>query len=447
MAENNKLNNESGGNVMKMQSLSLITILALGVVLTACGNKSGGANAQTTIEFMHSSVEQERLAVITELVNKFQAQYPNVIVKQVPVEEDSFNTKVVTLASSGKLPAVLEVGQDYAKVMNKDKLIDLDAVKNVIGKVGESKYYEGALRLIKTEDGQSYTGVPISGWVQGIFYNKTMLKSKNLAEPTDWNGIMEVAKAFTDKANKKYGIALPTVDGGFSEQAFSQFALSNNANVFNEQGEVSLNTPEMKEALTYYKELSKYTMPGSNDVTEVKDAFMNGSAPMAIYSTYLLPGVFEAGKANDIGFVVPSKQQKAVFGTVSALTISSGLEANQKNAAEDFVTFMSQAENTTKWVLMSPGGAQPVNKEITENPEYKANKVINAFGPLSSEIAASFKDIQVFGLVKGKNFLKMGDVRSSGAIPKMVNSVTVGGKDVDSSLKETATAIENVLKK
>ncbi|MEH7401021.1 MULTISPECIES: ABC transporter substrate-binding protein [Bacillaceae] len=425
--------------------LSMFLVLMLAVGLTACG---GGKkeSGKVTIEFMHSSVEQERLAVITDLISKFEKANPNITVKQVPVEEDSYNTKVVTLASSGKLPAVIEVGQDYAKVMDKDELIDKDAVKSIISKVGEDKYYEGALKLLKTEDGKNYTGVPISGWVQGIWYNKQMLADKGFAEPKNWDDVLKIAKAFTNSGSKKYGIAIPTAEGGFSEQAFSQFALSNNANMFDSKGDLTLNTPEMKEALNYYKELSKYTMPGSNDVTEVKDAFMNGSAPMAVYSTYILPSVYEEGKTNNIGFVIPTEKTKAVYGTVSAYTISSGLDDDQKAAAEKLVEFMAKPENNTKLVLMSPGGSQPVNKEVTESKEYKENKVVNSFGELSTEIASAFDNIQVFGLVDNKNFLKMGDVTSSGAVAKLINEVTVGGKSVDSAIKEAGEKLKGVLK-
>ncbi|PGZ93042.1 sugar ABC transporter substrate-binding protein [Bacillus sp. AFS029533] len=424
--------------------LSMFLVLMLAVGLTACGGKK--ENGKVTIEFMHSSVEQERLAVITDLISKFEKENPNIKVKQVPVEEDAYNTKVVTLASSGKLPAVIEVGQDYAKVMDKDELIDKDAVKSIISKVGEDKYYEGALKLLKTEDGKNYTGVPISGWVQGIWYNKQMLADKGFAEPKNWDDVLKIAKAFTNSGSKKYGIAIPTVEGGFSEQAFSQFALSNNANMFNSKGDLTLNTPEMKEALNYYKELSKYTMPGSNDVTEVKDAFMNGSAPMAVYSTYILPAVYEEGKTNNIGFVIPTEKTKAVYGTVSAYTISSGLDDDQKAAAKKLVEFMAKPENNTKLVLMSPGGSQPVNKDVTESKEYKENKVVNSFGELSTEIASAFDNIQVFGLVDNKNFLKMGDVTSSGAVAKLINDVTVGGKSVDSAIKEAEEKLKGVLK-
>jgi multiple sugar transport system substrate-binding protein len=434
---------------MRKKGFYVFIMLLVAAVLTACGGEkqSGGESGKTTIEFMHSQVEQERLAVINDLVAKFEKENPDIKIKQVPVEEDSYNTKIVTLASAGKLPAVIEVGQDYAKVMDKDELIDKEAVNGVLDQVGNDNFYDGALKLLKTEDGKSYTGVPISGWVQGIWYNKEVLASKGFEEPKSWDDVLAIAKAFTDSSNKKYGIALPTVEGGFSEQAFSQFALSNNANVLDGKGKLNLNSDEMKDALKFYQELAKYTMPGSNDVTEVKDAFMNGTAPMAVYSTYILPAVFEQGNAANIGFAVPTKDTKAVFGTVSGLTISSGLEENQSAAAKKFIEFIAQPENMTNWVLMSPGGAQPVSKLVVENENYQANEVVKSFGELSTEIAASFNDIQVFGLVDGKNFLKMGDITSTGAIPKLINSITVGGQNIDSELKTAEKAISDVLEK
>jgi len=428
---------------MKAKKMIFGTALAmLALTLGACGGGSAKDDEKTTIEFMHSSVEQDRLKVIDKLVADFEKENPDIKVKQIPVEEDAYNTKVVTLARSNKLPGVIEVSQDFAKVMDKDELIDQKAVGSVMEKVGEDNYYDGAKKLVRTEDGSGYIAAPISGWVQGIWYNKKTLSDAGFSEPTTWESVLEIAKHFNDAGNKKYGIAMPTADSTMSEQAFSQFALSNDANVLDDKGKVTINTPEMTKALEYYKELSQYTMPGSNDVTEIKDAFMNGSVPMAIYSTYILPSVFEEGKAEDIGFAIPTNKQEAVYGTVSGLTISAGLDKEQKAASEKFVEYLSEAKNMEKWVLMSPGGAQPVNKKVVDSSSYQSNEVISAFGDLPKEIASSFDKVQVFGLVGDKNFTKMGDITSSGAISKAVNSATVGKEAPEKALKTAQDSIE-----
>lgn len=428
---------------MKAKKMIFGTALAmLALTLGACGGGSAKDDEKTTIEFMHSSVEQDRLKVIDKLVADFEKENPDIKVKQIPVEEDAYNTKVVTLARSNKLPGVIEVSQDFAKVMDKDELIDQKAVGSVMEKVGEDNYYDGAKKLVRTEDGSGYIAAPISGWVQGIWYNQKTLSDAGFSEPTTWESVLEIAKHFNDAGNKKYGIAMPTADSTMSEQAFSQFALSNDANVLDDKGKVTINTPEMTKALEYYKELSQYTMPGSNDVTEIKDAFMNGSVPMAIYSTYILPSVFEEGKAEDIGFAIPTNKQEAVYGTVSGLTISAGLDKEQKAASEKFVEYLSEAKNMEKWVLMSPGGAQPVNKKVVDSSSYQSNEVISAFGDLPKEIASSFDKVQVFGLVGDKNFTKMGDITSSGAISKAVNSATVGKEAPEKALKTAQDSIE-----
>ena len=428
---------------MKAKKMIFGTALAvLALTLGACGGGSAKDDEKTTIEFMHSSVEQDRLKVIDKLVADFEKENPDIKVKQMPVEEDAYNTKVVTLARSNKLPGVIEVSQDFAKVMDKDELIDQKAVGSVMKNVGEDNYYDGAKKLVRTEDGSGYIAAPISGWVQGIWYNKKTLSDAGFSEPTTWDSVLEIAKHFNDAGNKKYGIAMPTADSTMTEQAFSQFALSNNANVLDDKGKVTINTPEMKQALEYYKELSQYTMPGSNDVTEIKDAFMNGSTPMAIYSTYILPSVFEEGKSEDIGFAIPTNKQEAVYGTVSGLTIYAGLDKEQKAASEKFVEYLSEAKNMEKWVLMSPGGAQPVNKKVVDSSSYQSNEVISAFGELPKEIASSFDKVQVFGLVGDKNFTKMGDITSSGAISKAVNGVTVGKEDPEKALKTAQESIE-----
>lgn len=107
---------------MKMPRIVLISALVSCALLSGCKDDKKSA---VTIEFMHSSVEQERQAVITKLIEKFEKENPGITVKQVPVEEDAYNTKVITLARTGALPEVIEVSHDYAKVMDKEQLLEI----------------------------------------------------------------------------------------------------------------------------------------------------------------------------------------------------------------------------------------------------------------------------------------------------------------------------------
>lgn len=427
---------------MKMPKIVLISALVSCALLSGCRDDN---NKVVTIEFMHSSVEQERQAVITQLIERFEKDNPTIKVKQVPVEEDAYNTKVITLARTGALPEVIEVSHDYAKVMDKEQLLDRDAISEAIGAVGENTFYDGILRVVCTEDGKAWTGVPVSAWLSGVWYHKSVLAAAGIQEPATWEQLLKASQTLNHPEKKQYGIALPTAESVMTEQAFSQFALSGGANVFDAKGDVAINTPEMAKALAFYRDLAATTMPGSNDVMEIKDAFMNGSAPMAIYSTYILPAVFKDGNPADLGFVVPTEKTSAVYGMITSLTITNGQTEQETKAAETFVTWMEQAQNAADWVMMSPGAALPVNKLVVGTDSWKNNNVIQAFGQLPYELIAQFPNVQVFGAVGDKNFTRMGDVTGSGVISSMVHDVTVGKKDLPATLNDSQKRLADLI--
>ncbi len=62
---------------------------------------------------------------------------------------------------------MIETSHDYAKVMDKEQLIDRKAVATVISNVSEGAFYDGVLRIVRTEDGSAWTGVPVSAWIGG----------------------------------------------------------------------------------------------------------------------------------------------------------------------------------------------------------------------------------------------------------------------------------------
>ena len=281
------------------------------------------------IQFMHSMVEEERQQTIQGIIDKFEEEYSWITVEQVPVDGDSaYDTKLTAFAGGG-MPAVIEVNQNRAKWLVGNELADLDAIREVIeSKSGE--YYDAILKINTTEDGQNFIGVPVGGWVQGIWYNKTAFEEKGLEAPDTWDNILAAAEAFYDPDNKKYGIALPTVDGSFSEQSFSQFALSVGANALNADGEADFNSDKMIKALTFYKELYQYSIQGSNGTTEVKDALLNGSVPMGIYSTYILKDLINEGMMDDFGFALVTGENSASYGSVGMLSISDGLNDEER---------------------------------------------------------------------------------------------------------------------
>lgn len=434
---------------MKKKVVSVLLIAAMAASLAVgCGGKEKeeSSDGKVHIQFMHQQVEQERQDVVQSIIDDFQKENPDIVVESIPVNEDDYDSKITAQGGSGELAAIVEYSQDQAKTSVANQFTDVDAVKEVIDAKGEDAFYEGALSVTKTEDGASYVGVPVSSWVQGIWVNKAMLQEKGMEVPTTWEEVLEVAKAFYNPDERMYGIALPTSESAFTEQVFSQFALSNGANVFNGDKEVTVNTPEMKEAMEFYKELASYSMPGSTEVADVNDAFVAKNAPMAMYSTYILGNVEKEGFAEDLALVLPNKKSEAAYGCVVVLGIAAGMEEAETEAAKKFVSYMLEEENNVKWLNMAPGGIQPVMKSIDAMPEYAELEARQSFIHLNEDIANAVNNLQLFGAVDGKNFTEMGDITNKGILSKMMNNVIVQDADIDTELKTAQTAVEDMLK-
>jgi len=381
-----------------------------------------------TIQFMHSMVEENRQAVIQGIIDEFSGKYSWITVEQIPADDSAYDEKMTAMAGGGDLPAVIEVNQNRAKWFASNEFTDFAANKEVIDGMDET-YYDAILKINTSEDGANYIGVPVGGWVQGIWYNKTAFDEKGLAAPDTWENILAAAKAFYDPDHMKYGIALPTVNAAFSEQSFSQFALSNGANALDAEGNANFDSPEMIEALTFYKQLYQYSIQGSNDSTEIKDAMVNGTVPMGVYSTYILSALINAGLMDDYAIALPTKKTSASYGSVGMLTITNDLTDAQREAAVLFAGYLVQKDNNISWLHMSPGGQQPVIKGVAEEPAYLDNETIQAFSGISNDISAAFGSISLFGIVDGHNFLSMGKITTSGAIAKAVYDVTVNDMD------------------
>lgn len=429
-----------------------IVVMMLTMVMTVsslagCGGGSDSAkddkgSKQVEIQFLHGQPEEERVKAIQEIIDDFEKENPDIKVTQMPIPEDGFWTKISTLMGTGKLPAVVEGGVDQLRLMNGEEALDLEANTEAIEAIGKDRFYTGALEMAIAPGTDEYLGIPVSGWVSGIWYRKSMFEEKGLEAPTTWENIRKAAEAFNDPANKKYGIMIATGQSEFTEQSFNSFTGSVGYELFDENGNPQFDTPQMKEILEYYKSLYQYSMPGSNDVEEVKDAFVGGHAAMALYSTYIMGALVDQNLADDVGFAVPENTQQGSFGMTSTMTISNMITEEEREAAIKFVSFMGNKEENIKWCHMSPGGSNPVLKDVAVDPSYLENDVLKAFGETAETIPQAFENLQMLGVKNGQVNPAMGNISGKFIIPHCINSILVQGEDVETAMKNCQLELE-----
>jgi multiple sugar transport system substrate-binding protein len=162
------------------------------LALTGCsasspssGEKTFDPNQKVTLE-MSWWGDDSRAALFGEVIDKFEAKYPNITVKQTPVgsPDDLFNRLATDFGGGGSTaPDLFALGgakpQEYGSA---GALLDLDSVKKI---VQAGKYPDFSTVSAKV-DGKLY-GLPTGGNATAAFINKDIFEKAGVPVPDkDW---------------------------------------------------------------------------------------------------------------------------------------------------------------------------------------------------------------------------------------------------------------------
>jgi multiple sugar transport system substrate-binding protein len=419
----------------------------IAVALGASIALSSVVNAATEIEFWTTQTQSDRMKIIETLAATFEAMNDDVTVKVVPVDENEMATQMAAASAAGTLPNLIEAGSELLLAFGEEGVIDKSSNKKILNSVGEGRFFEGALNMLQAPNGKDYYGVPMHGWVQGIWYRKDWFEEAGLEAPNTWENIEKAARVLTNKSENQYGILVGTQPEGFTEQVFTQFALSNGASQFNSDGELTFNTPEMLETLKYYKKLAQYNPPGPQ-TWRARDYYLQGKMAMFFYSTYIMDDLalaevakgslsgenfeglsgsdFDADLVKNTGFApIITNKTDASYGVLVGMSAVKSKRAESK-AVQRFVEYLYDPYAYITFLHMAPGGMNPMLSDIPNHPYYLQDPkgVFEVYGTEAIKgIIKGFESIQTFTVVDGKAFPQSGQIFAKQIIPKMVYSV------------------------
>lgn len=325
--------------------------------------------------------------------------------------------------------------------------------------------------MVQTPNGKDFYGIPFHGWIQGIWYRADWFKEKGLAAPDSWDNILKAAAALTDKSKNQYGILVGTKPEGYTEQVFTHLAIANGAAEFDENGNLVFNSPEMLETLKYYQKLAQYNPPGPQ-TWRARDYYLQGKMGMFFYSTYIMDdlalaevakgsltnenfkeltnGQFDPDLVKKTAFApIISNKQDASYGMLVGLSILKSGDAAKMEAAQRWAEFLFDPNAYISFLHMSPGGMNPMLKEIPNVPEYLNDPkgVFKVYGSEKiSDIIKGFERIKSFAVVNGKVFPQSGQINAKQIIPKMVYSVLFENVSPEDAIKRAEEQMRDVIK-
>ena len=295
---------------------------------------------------------------------------PNVNLELDYVSYGDKDTKYATEIQAGAGPDVIHLhAYSLRSFIERGFLHDLNAFIEAEG--GEdflSAWYPQTLEMMQHEG--SYYAIPGDFMSMALFYNKNLFEEAGLdpeSPPTTWDEFLEYAQALTrdrdgDGQIDTWGFGtIGAVDPGF-ELRFSPILFSHGGDYLNEDFTCSaLNTPEAKEAFTYFVELfSEHGVipPGvtSQNPGTVREQMANEQIAMLLGSGWTAPIVDSINPDLNAFEVLGVADVPVKAGTDPEFTTTAWLSAwavnpNSENpeAAWELVKFITDKPQEQKW--------------------------------------------------------------------------------------------------
>ena len=377
--------------MLRSTMAGLRTVAVLGVatlVLAGCGreadtNEAGPGQGEAiddspatgTIDVWAMGTEGEELGGFVE---DFQKDNPDAEVNVTAIPWEAAHDKLASAITSGKTPDVSLIGTtwmgEFAEAGGLDPTPE--------GLVDEADFFEGAWGSTVVND-TSY-GVPWYVETRVLYYRKDLAEKAGWSEaPKTWDELKTFTKDLQSKGGVEHGINLQPGQTG-SWQSVLPFAWSNGAQMTNDSGtEYTIDSPEMTEALEYYKSFFDEGIAGPTrllDPGELESGFAKGEFGSFISGPWHTGLVEDAGVTQDQYAVAPLPGKDAAPGTsfVGGGDLAVFKDSDNRESAWKLVRWLSQPEVQQDWYTTM--GSLPAVKASWESGELAADPQLAVFG-------------------------------------------------------------------
>ncbi|MBI1415828.1 MAG: extracellular solute-binding protein [Limimaricola sp.] len=337
------------------------------------------ANAETTLTI--ATVNNGDMIRMQGLTDDFTKSHPDIKLNWVTMEENVLRQRVTTdITTKGGQFDIMTIGMYETPIWGKNgwlvPLNDLPADYDVNDLLP-------AMRAGLSYDNTLYAA-PFYGESSMVMYRKDLMEKAGLTMPEKptWEFIRKAAAAMTDRANDINGICLRGKAGWGEGGAFiTVLANSFGARWFDENWNAQFDTPEWKQALTFFVDMMKESGPSgyaTNGFNENLSLFQQGKCGMWIDATVAASFVTDPSQstvADKVGFAMAPNHEgvdkRANWLWAWALAIPAG--SQKVDAAKQFIEwatskhYIDLVASKEGWANVPPGA----RTSLYENPNYK----------------------------------------------------------------------------
>ncbi|MCA9930050.1 MAG: extracellular solute-binding protein [Anaerolineales bacterium] len=396
----------------------------------------------TVIEFWTTDNEEDRINAYEAVAARYMEANPGVEIRIVPIEEGGITQRIATAQAANRLPDIVRMGVERVASFAADGILDEDAAEATINAIGLDDFRAGPLAMVTDPSTGQYAAVPYDGWIQAIWYRQDVFDSAGLNAPISWDDITAACEALPGTGNMLYGITLGTDPGqNYGHQIFEQVAISNNAWPFDADGNVTMNTPEMIDALAFYAGLQDCAAPGPQYWRGARENYELDQSGMLFYSTYIMDDLvdgsgLEAGGNVDIavenlagntGFAseMVGPNGSASYGQLVTLGIMQGADPIAQDVVKFYLT-----EGYQDILALAPFGKVPVLQSAVDGWKTSSPYFENYSAETLDQIANGYETMQRWLFRPDYDAAQravVGDIEGRLLIPTVISNIALEG--------------------
>lgn len=422
--------------------ISLVAALTAALVLGACGGSgsddggSGGSGAGTTDPAQVKGTvrvvmeEVPDTDIVKAMLPEFKKAYPDVDVKIEALPYDQMRDRIVSsfLAAEPTYDMIVVDNPWMTDFVNGGFLEPLDERIAAVDGFDYEDYSE-PLRNIAEVEGKTY-GVPFYNYALALVYRRDLYREAGLEPPTSLDELAQSAAKLDE--GKVDGIAMQPQKGYKIFEEWANYLFAAGGSIQDEEGKVTLDSPEAREALEKYIEIYKESAPENSlnwAFDEAIRAVQSGRAAQLLNYNWMLPTLNkEGGDRFDIAEVPGGKS------VLGAWYWGVPTNSATKDAAWSFIAWIGDKQREKQRVIQ--GGA-PVRNSTLEDPEVWEQ----GFGEDYYKVVQSALE-DAAPLADGKNAEEMINV-----VGEELNAAVAGQKSVDEAITAAARRAQETLDK
>jgi multiple sugar transport system substrate-binding protein len=354
-------------------------LLFSGLLLSNC--KPSGSSAKILTLAINSGVEGDALK---QAAKDYEAKTGvHINIAEFPYA-NLFEKELIDLsAHTGAYDLVMLDDPWFPKFASQNFLTDFSPLLQKRGQSGPDDDFVAASIAVCRHPFQTGTlyALPYVGNSQLFFYRKDLFQKHNLKEPSTWDEVLAAARTISEQetngapgGGKVYGYVMRAAQGNAAVADFIPIFWAFGGEMFDANGQPTVNSSEGITALKFMIEIGKYSPPGyaSFNADEVGAHLLQGTAAMSINWPAWISAFSDPARSRVIGKMefgqMPGGKNPG-RAEIGNWLIAIPRESKNTDAAMDFLIWATSAEQMKRSALR---GNPPTRRSVFNNPELLA---------------------------------------------------------------------------